>query len=119
MADWAGEIVPGLGQARRSCADSGYARTRMVPLVLYYLTLHLDSDRHTPWSAPIKLVIQDMTRPDRTSPEYTRELSTAVRWDSDRQELYLRLPSFPHLRLFMLREGIEDDLVRLRPKALP
>lgn len=53
----------------------------------------------------------DKMKPDRMSPEYMRELSTALRWDGERQELYLRLPSFPHLRLVLLRPGIEDDLV--------
>lgn len=54
---------------------------------------------------------RDNMKPDRSSPEYMHELSTALRWDPERQELYLRLPSFPHLRLVLLRPGIEDDLV--------
>jgi hypothetical protein len=50
-------------------------------------------------------------RPDRASPSYLAALSSALRWDPEREETYLQLPSFPELRLVPFREGIEDELV--------
>ena len=50
-------------------------------------------------------------RTDTSSPEYRAKLRTSLRWDPEREEPYLQLPSFPHLRLVPFREGIEDDLV--------
>ncbi|RSH83819.1 hypothetical protein EHS25_005434 [Saitozyma podzolica] len=52
-------------------------------------------------------------RPDRASPSYLAALSSALRWDPEREETYLQLPSFPELRLVPFREGIEDELVEL------
>jgi hypothetical protein len=48
---------------------------------------------------------------DYSSASYRESLATALRWDPQRQELYLQLPSYPELRLTPFREGIEDDLV--------
>ncbi|KAL7418620.1 hypothetical protein Q5752_007078 [Cryptotrichosporon argae] len=47
------------------------------------------------------------------SPEYSVALATSLRWDDDRGEPYIQLPSFPYLRLTPFREGIEDELVDL------
>lgn len=52
-----------------------------------------------------------MSKRDTSSPEYRSALSSSLRWDAERKEPYLQLPSFPDLRLTLFREGIVDDLV--------
>ncbi len=52
-----------------------------------------------------------MSKRDISSLEYLTKLRESLRWDAERQEPYLQLPSFPDLRLTPFREGIEDDIV--------
>lgn len=52
-----------------------------------------------------------MPKPAFDSPEYQHALATCVRWDPEREEPYLQLPSFPDLRLTPFRAGIEDEYV--------
>lgn len=53
-------------------------------------------------------------KPDRSSLEYVKALATCLRWDYERNEPYLQLPSFPDLRLTPYRPGIAEDLVSAR-----
>lgn len=51
------------------------------------------------------------TKRDTSSAEYLASLANSLRWDDDRAEPYIQLPSFPDLRLTLFRQGIEDQLV--------
>lgn len=52
-----------------------------------------------------------MAKPDRSSPAYAAALADSLKWDAERDEPYLQLPSFPDLRFIPYRAGVADDLV--------
>ncbi len=52
-----------------------------------------------------------MSRPDTSSEEYRTSLKNSLRWDSERDEPYLQLPSFSELRITPARQGDGEDIV--------
>lgn len=61
------------------------------------------------WTELLSTLSTTMGNP--AAPEYQAALRSCLRWDDERNEPYLQLPSFPDLRLVPYRDGFAGDIV--------